>query len=126
MDKRTVTAQEVRDAFLVEDIEQAVAEIAQTVGELLDYKTSEELLVNCCTSLPEEQRQGLSRYDRLCWIARRAFLAGYLQATETLLETAKTGYTALFAGGTGDRVIALISYRLLQGIVEPLRGGVAV
>lgn len=124
MDKRTVTAQEVRDAFLVEDIEQAVAEIAQTMEGLLDYKTSEELLVNCCTSLPEEQRQGLSRYDRLCWIARRAFLAGYLQATETLLETAKTGYTALFAGG--DRVIALIPYRPLQGIVEPLRGGVAV
>lgn len=77
-------------------------------------------------AMAEEQRQGLSRYDRLCWIARQAFLAGYLQATETLLETAKTGYTALFAGGTGDRVIALISYRLLQGIVEPLRGGVAV
>lgn len=99
MDKRTVTAQEVRDAFLVEDIEQAVAEIAQTMGELLDYKTSEELLANCCTSLPEEQLQGLSRYDRLCWIARQAFLVGYLQATETLLETAKTGYTALFWGG---------------------------
>lgn len=99
MDKRTVTAQEVRDTFLVENIEQAVADIAQTMGELLDYKTSEEILVNCCTSLPEEQRQGFSRYDRLCWIARQAFLAGYLQATETLLETAKTGYTALFAGG---------------------------
>lgn len=101
MDKRTVTAQEVRDTFLVEDIAQAVAEIAQTIGGLLDYKTSEELLANCCTSLPEEQRQGLSRYDRLCWIARQAFLVGYLQATETLLETAKTGYTALFAGGGG-------------------------
>lgn len=99
MDKRTVTAQEVRDTFLVENIEQAVADIAQTMGELLDYKTSEEILVNCCTSLPEEQRQGFSRYDRLCWIARQAFLAGYLQATGTLLETAKTGYTALFAGG---------------------------
>ena len=94
------------------------------MGELLDYKTSEEILVNCCTSLPEEQRQGFSRYDRLCWIARQAFLAGYLQATETLLETAKTGYTALFAGGA--RAIALVLYRLLQGSVEPLRGGVAV
>lgn len=123
MDKRTVTAQEVRDTFLVENIEQAVADIAQTMGELLDYKTSEEILVNCCTSLPEEQRQGFSRYDRLCWIARQAFLAGYLQATETLLETAKTGYTALFAGA---RAIALVLYRLLQGSVEPLRGGVAV
>ena len=102
MDKRTATAQEVRDAFLVEDIEQAVADIAQTMGELLDYKTSEELLVNCCTSLPEEQRQGLSRYDRLCWIARQAFLAGYLQATETLLETAVAGYNALFAGGGAE------------------------
>lgn len=99
MDKRTVTAQEVRDAFLVEDIEQTVAEIAQTMGELLDNKTSEELLENCWTSLPEEQRQDLGRYDRLCWIARQAFLAGYLQATETLLKTAKIGYTALFAGG---------------------------
>ena len=124
MDKRTVTAQEVRDTFLVENIEQAVADIAQTMGELLDYKTSEEILVNCCTSLPEEQRQGFSRYDRLCWIARQAFLAGYLQATETLLETAKTGYTALFAGGA--RAIALVLYRLLQGSVEALRGGVAV
>lgn len=124
MDKRTATAQEVRDTFLVEDIEQAVAEIAQTMGELLDYKTSEELLANCCASLPEEQRQGLSRYDRLCWIARQAFLVGYLQATETLLETAKMGYTALFSGG--GRVIALIPYRLLEGIVAPLRGGVAV
>lgn len=124
MDKRTVTAQEVRDTFLVENIEQAVADIAQTMGELLDYKTSEEILVNCCTSLPEEQRQGFSRYDRLCWIARQAFLAGYLQATETLLETAKTGYTALFAGWA--RAIALVLYRLLQGSVEPLRGGVAV
>lgn len=125
MDKRTVTAQEVRDTFLVENIEQAVADIAQTMGELLDYKTSEEILVNCCTSLPEEQRQGFSRYDRLCWIARQAFLAGYLQATETLLETAKTGYTALFAGERA-RAIALVLYRLLQGSVEPLRGGVAV
>ena len=32
MDKRTVTAQEVRDTFLVENIEQAVADIAQTMG----------------------------------------------------------------------------------------------
>lgn len=99
MDKRTATAQEVRDAFLVEDIGQAVTDIAQTMGEMLDYKTSEDILVNCCTSLPEEQRQGLSRYDCLCWIARQAFLAGYLQATETLLETAVAGYNALFAGG---------------------------
>lgn len=30
-----------------------------------------------------------------------------------------------FSGG-GRRIIALIPYRLLQGIVEPLRGGVAV
>lgn len=124
MKRETVTAQEVRDTFLVEDIEQAVADIAQTMGELLDYKTSEELLANCCTTPPEEQRRDFSRYDRLYWIARNAFLAGYLQATETLLETAKMGYMELFAGG--GRVIALIPYRLLEGIVAPLRGGVAV
>lgn len=107
MDKRTATAQEVKDAFLVEDIEQAVTDIAQTMGGILDYKTSEDILANCCTSLPEEQRQGLSRYDRLCWIARQAFLAGYLQATETLLETAVAGYNALFAGGQSNSPYSL-------------------
>lgn len=96
--KTAATAKEVRDTFLVKNIGQAVSDIAQTMEELMDYKASKELLVNCCTSQPEEQWQGIGRYDRLCWIARQAFLAGYLHAAESFLKSAKAGYKALFAG----------------------------
>ena len=96
--KTAATAKEVRDTFLVKNIGQAVSDIAQTMEELMDYKASKELLVNCCTSQPEEQWQGIGRYDRLCWIARQAFLAGYLHAAESFLKSAEAGYKALFAG----------------------------
>lgn len=75
--KTAATAKEVRDTFLVKNIGQAVSDIAQTMEELMDYKAS---------------------YDRLCWIARQAFLAGYLHAAESFLKSAKAGYKALFAG----------------------------
>ncbi len=88
MDKRTVTAQEVRDTFLVENIEQAVADIAQTMGELLDYKT--------------DRRKAVSDFLR----AYRAQLNLYAIAIEKRFAPKKVTYKGIYSFALGKLIKA--------------------
>ena len=98
MMKKTATAEEVRERFTVSDIDKAVSKVAKTVEELLTYETSAEILGYCIETISEENSEDTSRFDKICFIARQAYLFGYIKSLRTYLEAARLNYDELFPG----------------------------
>lgn len=94
--KNTATAAEVKKQFVIENIDEAVKGLVETMSRKLDYSTSAEVLDAALAGLNIEETAGHSMYDKLVWIARQCFLMGFADAVRTSAEAAQMGYTEIF------------------------------
>lgn len=97
--KTTATAAEVREQLLISDIEEAAEKLAERISAQLDYDTSVELVLSAIESVSKEEVQACPPLDKIAWIARQSYLAGFLQSFRVSAEAARQGYNALFDTG---------------------------
>lgn len=102
--------------------EEQIKKIAQTQSDRLGYDTSVELMERVMNAFPiqPEEREKVSRLDRIIYAVRGAYIFGYMSAVDTLND-AMRAFVADFIGGGVQRV-TLILYRPLQRIVAGERG----
>lgn len=100
--------------------EEQIKEIAQKQSDQLDYDASVELMERVMNAFPiqPEEREKVSRLDRIIYAVRGAYIFGYMSAVDTLND-AMRAFVADFIGGG---IVALIPYRLIQSLVERERG----
>ena len=94
--KNTATAAEVREQFLITDIEEAASKLTETLNAELDYDASIDLLTEALESIPEEELKDLAPIDKMAWAARQCYLAGFIAAFKISAEAATQGYNVLF------------------------------
>lgn len=101
--------------------EEQIKEIAQKQSDQLDYDASVELMERVMNAFPiqPEEREKVSRLDRIIYAVRGAYIFGYISAIDTLND-AMRAFVADFIGG--GYTVALIPYRLIQSLVERERG----
>lgn len=101
--------------------EEQIKKIVQTQSDRLDYEASIELMERVMNAFPiqPEEREKVSRLDRIIYAVRGAYILGYMSAVDTLND-AMRAFVADFIGGGTQRV--LIPYRLIQSLVERERG----
>lgn len=94
--RNTITAAEVWEHFCLENIEETVKSIAETMDKMLDYNTSEDLLIAAAESMDEESRKNCNLYDKLTWIARQCYLRGFVESFKAAFESANMTYNEIF------------------------------
>lgn len=99
--RETATAAEVRANFIIEDIDEAVKTLVETMSDQLDYDTSGELLEAAINTVTQEEADSADYYSKLAWIARQCFLMGFADAFRKSAEAARMGYNELFQVGEG-------------------------
>lgn len=101
--------------------EEQIKEIAQKQSDRLDYEASVELMERVINASPiqPEEREKVSRLDRIICAVRGAYIFGYMSAVDTLND-AMRAFVADFTGG--GYTVAIIPYRLIQSLVERERG----
>lgn len=92
-----ITREQLHDLILEED---QINKIAQTTGDRLDYKASVELMERVMNAFPiqPEEREKVSRMDRIIYAVRNAYIIGYMSAVDTL-NGAIRAFVANFIGG---------------------------
>lgn len=113
-----ITVEQLQELIFAEE---QIKEIAQKQSDRLDYEASVELMervINAFSIQPEE-REKVSRLDRIIYAVRGAYIFGYMSAVDTLND-AMRAFVADFTGG--GYTVAIIPYRLIQSLVERERG----
>lgn len=113
-----ITVEQLQE--LIFDEEQK-REIAQEQSDRLDYEASVELMKRVMEAFPiqPEEREQVSRLDRILYAVRGAYLIGYMSAIDTLSEATRA-FVADFIGG--GYTVTLIPYRLIQSLAGRERG----
>lgn len=113
-----ITVEQLQELILEEE---QIKKIAQTQSDRLDYEASVELMERVMNAVPiqPEEREKVSRLDRVIYAVRGAYIFGYMSAVDTLND-AMRAFVADFIGGYNK--VALIPYRLIQSLVERERG----
>lgn len=98
--------------------EEQIKEIAQKQSDRLDYDTSVELMERVMNAFPiqPEEREKVSRLDRIIYAVRGAYIFGYMSAVDTLND-AMMAFVSDFIGGGGVHG----SPNSLQADTEPCR-----
>lgn len=80
--------------------EEQIKKIAQTQSDQLDYDASVELMELVMNAFPiqPEEREKVSRLDRIIYAVRGAYIFGYMSAVDTLND-AMRAFVADFIGG---------------------------
>ena len=96
--------------------EEQIKEIAQTQSDRLDYEASVELMERVMNAFPiqPEEREKVSRLDRIIYAVRGAYIIGYMSAVDTLND-AMRAFVADFIGGVHSNPNSL------QADTEPCR-----
>lgn len=94
--KTTATAAEIRKQFLVDDVTDATREITETISAQLDYDASMELLMTIIESIKPEDAQAGNQLDKLAWIARQSYIAGFVQSFKINAEALTQNYNDMF------------------------------
>lgn len=96
--------------------EEQIKEIAQKQSDRLDYDASVELMERVMNAFPiqPEEREKVSRLDRVIYAVRGAYIFGYMSAVDTLND-AMRAFVADFIGGQHG------SPNSLQADTEPCR-----
>ena len=113
-----ITVEQLQELIFAEE---QIKEIAQKQSDRLDYEASVELMERVINAFPiqPEEREKVSRLDRIIYAVRDAYIFGYMSAVDTLND-AMRAFVADFTGG--GYTVAIISYRLIQSLVERERG----
>lgn len=113
-----ITVEQLQELIFAEE---QIKEIAQKQSDRLDYEASVELMERVINAFPiqPEEREKVSRLDRIIYAVRGAYIFGYMSAVDTLND-AMRAFVADFTGGV--HTVAIIPYRLIQSLVERERG----
>lgn len=113
-----ITVEQLQELIFAEE---QIKEIAQKQSDRLDYEASVELMERVINAFPiqPEEREKVSRLDRIIYAVRGAYIFGYMSAADTLND-AMRAFVADFTGG--GYTVAIIPYRLIQSLVERERG----
>lgn len=113
-----ITVEQLQELIFAEE---QIKEIAQKQSDRLDYEASVELMERVINAFPiqPEEREKVSRLDRIIYAMRGAYIFGYMSAVDTLND-AMRAFVADFTGG--GYTVAIIPYRLIQSLVERERG----
>lgn len=97
--------------------EEQIKKIVQTQSDRLDYEASVELMERVMNAFPiqPEEREKVSRLDRIIYAVRGAYIIGYMSAVDTLND-AMRAFVADFMGGTQSS-----SPHSLQADTDPCR-----
>ena len=112
-----ITVEQLQELIFAEE---QIKEIAQKQSDRLDYEASVELMERVINAFPiqPEEREKVSRLDRIIYAVRGAYIFGYMSAVDTLNDAMR----AFVADFTGGYTVAIIHYRLIQSLVERERG----
>lgn len=109
-----ITVEQLRE--LIFDEEQK-REVAQAQSDRLDYEASVELMKRVMEAFPiqTEEREQVSRLDRILYTVRGAYIIGYMSAVDTLNDAMRAFVADFIGGGVHS------SPNSLQADTEPCR-----
>lgn len=92
-----ITVEQLQELIFAEE---QIKEIAQKQSGRLDYEASVELMERVINAFPiqPEEREKVSRLDRIIYAVRGAYISGYMSAVDTLND-AMRAFVADFTGG---------------------------
>lgn len=92
-----ITVEQLQELIFAEE---QIKEIAQKQSDRLDYEASVELMERVINAFPiqPEEREKVSRLDRIIYAVRGAYIFGYMSAVDTLND-AMRAFVADFTGG---------------------------
>lgn len=81
--------------------EEQIKKIAQTQSDRLDYEASVELMELVMNAFPiqPEEREKVSRLDRIIYAVRGAYIIGYMSAVDTLNDANRARLQPILSGG---------------------------
>lgn len=82
--------------------EEQIKKIAQMQSDRLDYEASVELMERVMNAFPiqPEEREKVSRLDRVIYAVRGAYIIGYMSAVDTLNDAIRAFVADFIGGGT--------------------------
>lgn len=94
-----ITVEQLRE--LIFDEEQK-REVAQAQSDRLDHEASVELMKRVMEAFPiqTEEREQVSRLDRILCAVRGAYIIGYMSAVDTLNDAMRAFVADFIGGGT--------------------------
>lgn len=94
-----ITVEQLQELIFKED---QIKKIAQTQNDRLDYDTSVELMERVMNAFPiqPEDREKVSRLDRIIYAVRGAYIFGYMSAVDTLNDAMRAFVADFIGGGT--------------------------
>ena len=109
-----ITVEQLQELILAGE---QIKEIAQKQSDRLDYETSVELMKQVMNAFPiqPEEREKVSRLDRIIYTVRGAYIFGYMSAVDTLNDAMRAFVADFIGGGTHG------SPNSLQADTEPCR-----
>lgn len=92
-----ITVEQLQELIFAEE---QIKEIAQKQSDRLDYEASVELMERVINAFPiqPEEREKVSRLDRIIYAVRGAYIIGYMSAVDTIND-AMRAFVADFIGG---------------------------
>lgn len=92
-----ITVEQLQELILEET---QIKEMAQALIDSFDYDTSVDLVERVMNAVPiqPEEREKVSRLDRVIYAVRGAYIFGYMSAVDTLND-AMRAFVADFIGG---------------------------
>lgn len=94
--KEIATAAEVRECFIIENVDEAEKHLVKTIREQLDYDTCLELLASATIAEDQEKVNNRSMCDKMVGIVRQCFLMGFIDSFRKGAEAAKMSFDELF------------------------------
>lgn len=107
-----ITVEQLQELIFAEE---QIKEIAQKQSDRLDYEASVELMERVINAFPiqPEEREKVSRLDRIIYAVRGAYIFGYMSAVDTLNDAMRAFVADFTGGGT--------QHNSLQADTEPCR-----
>lgn len=93
--KEIATAAEVRECFIIENVDEAAKSLVETIIKQLDYDTCLELIASAIAE-DQEKVNNRSMCDKMVWIARQCFLMGFIDSFRKSAEAAQMSFDELF------------------------------
>ena len=100
--KKTATAKQVKDNFIVSDMVEAMQKIREAQDKEWDMDRGSHLFLDILKQLSEQAAaDGVSLedwtpLDKMAWAVKEAYIIGFLKSFEIVMESNKMGYAALF------------------------------
>ncbi len=123
----TITAKELREAFCVEDINEAITETAKIIEKIPSKEECAEIFLSSGEVLKNAGVNDFTPYDKILFAVKHSFCAGCLHMAKICFLSALQSHEQIITGTVANTIVDVINRNLQTescNIDKGLQGGV--